>query len=68
MDIKCRKLTCKHNKNWVCMAKGVEIEKNTNCKTFENDVKKQVKDNTKTMFTQTPEFENYRHIKDIKLN
>jgi len=67
MDIKCRKLTCKYNKNWVCMAKGVDIKTNTDCATYIESQNKLVKDNTKTLFTQTPEFENYRHINDIKL-
>lgn len=67
MDIKCRKLTCKYNKNSVCMAKQVDIIKDTDCQTFIIDTEKNVPDNSKTMFNITPEFENYRHIKDIKL-
>ena len=38
MDIKCRKLNCKYNDNWVCKAKGIEITSATDCKTYEIDL------------------------------
>lgn len=66
MDIKCRKLTCKFNDNWVCMAKEIEIEKDTQCSTF-TFTEKEVEDNTKHIFSKTPIYKNYRHIKDINL-
>lgn len=66
MDIKCRKLTCEFNDNWVCKAKHIDIEKSTQCSTFIFS-QKEVRDNTKHIFTQTPVYENYRHIKDVDL-
>lgn len=66
MDIKCRKLTCEYNDNWVCKAKAIDITSKTVCETFVA-IEKEVKDNTKDMFTIAPIYENYRHIKDVKL-
>lgn len=67
MDINCRKLNCKHNKKCVCMAKSVDIVGSTICKTYAEDVDKEVNDITKTMFVKTPKYENFRHIKKANI-
>ncbi len=67
MDINCRKLNCKHNKKCVCMAKSVDIVGSTICKTYVEDVDKEVNDITKTMFVKTPKYENFRHIKKANI-
>lgn len=49
-DLKCKRQNCKYNENNNCVAKNVKVDKETECKTFEevkykeeqNDVIKQV--------------------------
>ena len=67
MDINCRKLNCKHNKKCVCTAKGIKIDNETTCKTYILDSNKKVEDLSKTMFSKTPDYENFRHIKDADI-
>ena len=67
MDINCRKLNCVHNKKCVCTAKTINIDKNSICDSFVEDKDKPVEDLSKTMFQKTPEYENFRHIKDANI-
>ncbi len=67
MDINCRKLNCVHNKKCVCTAKTINIDKCSICDSFVEDKDRPVEDLSKTMFQKTPEYENFRHIKDANI-
>ncbi len=69
MDIKCRKTSCKHNNDYTCLAKGIDISKETNCKTFSPDDTKPAHDFSRNLFeADTENYANSRHIKEIKLD
>ncbi len=70
MDIKCRKTICKHNKGQCCFACCVDIDKNTVCKSYDKNIEKENEKNdfSKRMFESAPEYENFRHIKNVFLN
>ena len=38
MDLKCKKLNCKYNNACACMSKGIRIERNCECGTFEKNI------------------------------
>lgn len=67
MDINCRKLNCVHNKKCVCCAKKLDISQKSCCQTYQKDESKKVEDLSKKMFSQTPEYENFRHIKKANI-
>ena len=67
MDINCRKLNCVHNKKCVCCAKKLDISEKSFCQTYRKDESKKVEDMSKKMFSQTPEYENFRHIKKANI-
>ena len=67
MDINCRKLNCIHNKKCVCTAKVINISKSSECKSYILDKGKQVEDLSQIMFSKTPEYENFRHIKKANI-
>lgn len=47
MDIRCRKTTCKYNKTHTCMAKGILVESDAKCDTYEVDSQKEIEENNK---------------------
>ena len=65
MDIKCRKTGCRFNKGQTCIAKFVDINNNTECKSFVRGGED--KDYSSLMFETAPEYANFRHIKDVNL-
>ena len=71
MDLKCKKLDCKYNNKFACMAKSIDVTENLVCKTFEknNDLDEDQKQNVpKTMFNKTPKYHPYRHIRNVCIN
>ena len=68
MDLRCRKTTCKFNKDLTCMAKKVDITQKLVCKTYEADNGKEEKDFSKLIFSDTPpKIADYRHMQDMCL-
>ena len=68
MDIKCRKTSCVHNSDYTCLAKKVEINHETECVSFDCDIKKLGHDFSKNMFeADTEHYTNSRHIKNVNL-
>ena len=67
MDINCRKLNCKHNKKCVCNSKQINIDDCSVCQSYDCDKSKPIEDLSKIMFTKTPQYENFRHIKDANI-
>ena len=65
MDIKCRKTGCRFNKGQTCMAKFVDINNQTMCKSFVCGGED--KDFSRLMFETAPEYANFRHIRDVNL-
>lgn len=41
-DLKCGLTTCKHNKGYCCCSKEIEVDKGTDCTTYEQDENKHV--------------------------
>lgn len=70
MDLKCRKLDCKHNKEYACMCKEIHITGSCDCKTYEKADKldkNQKQDASKNMFEVAPEVHPYRHNKSVDI-
>ena len=68
MDLRCRKTTCKFNKDLTCMAKSIGITQKLICKTFELDKGKEEQDFSKLIFSENPpKIADYRHLRDICL-
>ncbi len=71
MDLKCKKLNCKYNNKYACVAKGIDVTKTIKCATYDktDDLPpEQLQDISKTMFTDVPDIHPYRHSKKIKIN
>ena len=41
-DLKCGLTTCKHNKGYCCCSKEIEVDKGTDCTTYEQSENKHV--------------------------
>ena len=54
MDIKCKKTSCQHNKDYACQAKKILISKNNICSSYKKQENKG-EDKTKKIFTSTTE-------------
>ena len=70
MDLKCKKLNCKHNNCCACMSKAIKIKKSCECGTFEYDAerdKKQRQDISKDMFEVAPDIHPFRHNKNMSI-
>ncbi len=69
MDIRCRRTSCKHNAGHTCFAGVLDVNSHAVCKTFEKnkEKKKEELDLTKNMFEAAPNYENFRHIKNLAL-
>ena len=71
MDLKCKKLDCKFNNKYSCMAKDMKVNKSLNCITYaksDNLDEGQMQDVPKTMFTKIPKYHPYRHIKSLNVH
>lgn len=70
MDLKCKKMNCKHNKECACMSKAIKIQRSCECGTFELDKnrgKEQRQDISKNMFEVAPDIHPFRHNKDVSI-
>ena len=70
MDLKCKKMNCRHNDGCACMCKEIKVNKKCECDTFEshktNDPK-QHQDISRNMFEVAPELHPFRHNKKINI-
>ena len=67
MDLKCRKLTCKHNNHYTCTAKNISIAPGLECNSFEPDPTKKVKDVSRCMFEEAPKYAPHREKKSMRI-
>jgi len=70
MDLKCKKLNCKHNDRYACMSRGIEVNKKCECATFEratNIDNNQRQDTSRNMFEVAPDIHPFRHNRDISI-
>lgn len=71
MDLKCRKLTCKFNDRYACLAKEITVGKDASCTSYRRNAEKcknNMQDISKTMFESAPDISPYRHNLDCKIN
>lgn len=64
MDLRCTKTDCEHNHKFACMAKNIDVAKNTECKTYKKDNAKETKDLqdiSRDMFEIAPDVAHYKH-------
>ena len=70
MDLKCKKLDCRHNNRFSCECKSIKVDSHCECSTYEksdNLDEKQKQDVSKTMFEVAPDIHPYRHKNDIEI-
>lgn len=67
MDLKCRKTNCVYNNYYTCMAKNIEIGCGLACESYEKDLKKSVRDNSRCMFDEAPKYAPHRAKKHIRI-
>ncbi len=70
MDLKCKKLNCKYNNACACMSKGIRIERNCECGTFEKNTnlsEEQHQDISRDMFEVAPEIHPFRHNRSMSI-
>ena len=70
MDLKCKKMNCKYNKECACMSKGITIKRSCECGTFELDKdrkEEQRQDISRDMFEVAPEIHPFRHNRDMSI-
>lgn len=68
MDLRCRKTSCKYNKNLTCSSKNIDISNKLKCEMFEHKEGKTPKDYSTKIFSDTPlVVANYRHLNDMCL-
>lgn len=67
MDLKCRKTTCKYNNHYSCTAKNIAIAGELECRSFELDANKRVKDTSRCMFEEVPSYATYREKKNMRV-
>lgn len=68
MDLRCRKVSCKFNKDLTCQAKSIEISSKLECKQYVKREDKYLKDFSREIFTENPfKVADYRHLKDMNL-
>jgi len=69
MDIRCRKTSCKFNKDLTCLANDITISKNLECLKYVLEKGKGTKDFSKLIFSENPpKIADYRHIKNMCLH
>ena len=70
MDLKCKKMNCKHNNGCACMSRGIKIEYNCECGTFEkneNLTEKQRQDISRDMFEVALDIHPFRHSRNMSI-
>lgn len=68
MDLRCRKTTCKFNKDLTCLAPRITISSALECKQYERKAHADTKDFSKFIFSDSPpKVQDYRHLKDMNL-
>jgi len=68
MDLRCRKTSCKFNKDLTCQAKSISISSNLVCRQYVRREGKELKDFSKQIFTENPfKVADYRRINDMNL-
>lgn len=70
MDLKCKKLNCKYNKQYACIAEGINVAHSLDCEKYEklDEIpQEQLQDVSKTMFQKEPDIHPYRHHKKVEI-
>lgn len=70
MDLKCRKLDCVNNDRYSCTKRGINISKETECKSYEKSKtlgENQKQDVSRDMFSKKPDIHPYRHNKTVDI-
>ena len=70
MDLKCKKMDCKHNDCCACMSRAIKIARNCECATFEKADKldkKQNQDISRDMFEVAPDIHPFRHNRTMSI-
>ena len=67
MDLKCRKTTCKFNNHYTCIAKSIAIANELECRSYENDPDKRVKDTSRCMFEEVPSYAPHREKRHMRV-
>ena len=70
MDLKCKKMNCKHNDCCACMSKTIKVNRLCECATFEKSIEldeKQHQDISRDMFEVAPDIHPFRHNRDINI-
>lgn len=70
MDLKCKRLDCKFNKQYACTARGILVTNELECSTYENNPnppKEQKQNVSKTMFSEVPEIHPFRHSVNVNI-
>jgi len=65
MDIRCRKTKCKFNDRHTCKAKAILVDNKDICTTYEPREDKPIKDESRKMFRDTPNFAPQRDTKKM---
>lgn len=66
MDIVCRKTECEFNKDYVCQARGILIDKKIMCSTYE-PIEEKKPDFSKDLPNEAPVYGRHRVVKDLNL-
>ena len=66
MDIRCRKTECKFNDRYTCKAKGIKINEEVKCDSFEKGEKKS--DATKRIWNKAPQYAPQRDSKTLSID
>ena len=67
MDLKCRKTKCKYNDHFTCKAKSIAITNSLLCDSFENEPDKDVRDTSRCMFDEAPQYAPHRAKKHMRV-
>ena len=70
MDLKCKKLDCKHNDRYACMNDKIIVSRGAECGSFEKTeivTNEQAQDASRDMFETAPDYHPYRHKKNVDI-
>ena len=67
MDLKCRKTTCLYNNGYSCRAKNISITNKLECDTYSFDETKEVRDTSRCMFEEAPDYAPHREKKSLRV-
>lgn len=70
MDLKCKKLDCKYNDKFACVAKEIDVNKNNVCDKYEKATKLdegQKQNVPKNMLKKPPKLHPFRHSKNVQI-